>query len=124
MKFTGPERSKFAGALRLLAIILIILIIAPDLAAVIDVIATVSFLGADLFLLCFIVGLRMLPWWFIWEWFEGLLHRLDPYFFIPTARHAKACPAIIAHVIPGFLPLIFAYGVFLALMGRGPQPHG
>jgi hypothetical protein len=123
MRLRGPELGKFARTLGLLAIVWIILIIAPDIAVFMDVVVTLSFLGADLFLMGFIVGLCMLPWGVISEWFEGLLHRLDPYFFVPTANQARACPAIIANVIPGFLSLVLAYGTFQALMGRGTRPH-
>jgi len=89
--------------LRVFAIALIVLIAGPEIGIGIELFAVLDIMGAELFVLSFAVGIRMLP---IWGYFE-IAHRkilvFDPYFFVPTLRHLRECPGLVAHALPGFM---------------------
>ncbi len=94
--------------LRILAIILIILIAGPEAGLGAEAIAALDALGAEIFLTSLIIGLRMLPIWFIFGWLRRLLERIDPYFFVPSARQIRDCPPIACHALPCFIPICLA----------------
>jgi len=94
--------------LRILAMILIILIAGPEAGLGAEAIATLDALGAELFLTSLIIGLRMLPIWFIFGWLRKLLERADPYFFVPSTQQVRDCPPIVCHALPCFIPICLA----------------
>ncbi len=98
--------------LRILAIILIILIAGPEAGLGAEALATLDAMGAELFLTSLIIGLRMLPIWFVFSWLKRLLERADPYFFVPTARQIRDCPPIACHALPCFVPLCLAFALW------------
>ena len=108
-----PIRSQTRNRLlRILAMILIILIAGPEAGLGAEAIAALDALGADLFLTSLVVGLRMLPIWFVFGWLRSLLERVDPYFFVPSARQVRDCPPIACHALPYFIPLCLAVAVW------------
>ena len=100
------------GLLRILAIILIILIAGPEAGLGAEALATLDAMGAELFLTSLIIGLRMLPIWFVFSWLKRLLERADPYFFVPTARQVRDCPPIACHALPCFVPLCLVFSLW------------
>ena len=108
-----PMRPKTRNRLlRILAIILIILIAGPEAGLGAKALATLDAMGAELFLTSLIIGLRMLPIWFVFSWLKRLLERADPYFFVPTARQIRDCPPIACHALPYFVPLCLAFALW------------
>ncbi len=91
------------GTLRLAAIILIILIAGPEVGIAIDLTILLDLVGSELFLLSFIVGIRMIPWRFAADCVLAFLYRVDRYFFIPSAQQVRQCPPIAMHAVPGLV---------------------
>jgi len=100
--------------LRFLAIILIILIAGPEAGLGVEAFAALDALGAELFLTSLIVGLRMLPIWFIFDRLNKLIERLDPYFFVPSVRQIRDCPPIAVHALPFFVFIVIAVALWEA----------
>ena len=92
--------------LRFLAIILIVLAAGPEIGLGVEAFAALDAMGAELFLTSLIIGLRMLPIWFIFHRLAKFLERVDPYFFVPSVRQVRNCPPIVVHALPGFIPIV------------------
>jgi hypothetical protein len=108
-----PIESKTRNrVLRILALILIVLIAGPEAGLGAEAFATLDALGAELFLASLILGLRMLPMWFIFERLKSILERVDPYFFVPSARQVRDCPPIACHALPCFVPICLAVALW------------
>ena len=101
--------------LRMLAAVLIILIAGPEIGLGMEAFAALDAMGAELFITSLIVGLRMLPIWFIFTWLRKLLERVDPYFFVPSPGQIRECPPIAAHSIPFFVPICLAVALWGAV---------
>ena len=65
-------------------------------------------LGAELFLICFAVGLRLYARMIVYS-FRAVMERLDPYFFVPSRHQIVECPSITVHAIPGYIGLYLLY---------------
>ena len=97
--------------LRILAVLLIVIVAGPEIGFSMELFALLDALGAELFLLCFSVGIHLYIKMFI-ESVRGFgnavrafIERLDPYFFIPSRRQIVDCPGISIHAIPGYISL-------------------
>ena len=104
--------------LRVLAILLVAIMAGAEIGIGMELAAMLDVLGAEMFLFTFIVGVRMLPIWIIFDRLAGLLQRVDSYFFVPSAKQVAHCPGIVMHALPGFMP------VCLAIVLRGVMPTG
>jgi putative effector of murein hydrolase LrgA (UPF0299 family) len=103
--------------LRLIAILLIVLIAGPEIGIALDLTILLDIVGAELFLLSFIVGIRMMPWRFIVDRVVTFLYRIDPYFFIPSARQIRQCPPIAVHAVPCFVALCLVMALWGTVRG-------
>ena len=74
----------------------------------VELFALLDILGAELFLMCFAVGLSLYARMIIYS-FRALIERLDPYFFIPSRHQIVECPGIPVHAIPGYIGLYLLY---------------
>ena len=107
VRYLPMESKTRKGVLRTLALILIVLIAGPEAGLGAEAIATLDVLGAELFLASLIMGLRMLPVWFIPGRLKAALENVDPYFFVPSARQIGECPPIVCHALPCLVPVCF-----------------
>jgi hypothetical protein len=103
MNLSRLKRLLKNGAFRLAAVMLIVLIAGPEVGIALDLTIVLDVVGAELFLLSFLVGLRMVPWWFVFDRVAAFLYRIDPYFFVPGMRQVRQCPPLAVHVVPGFV---------------------
>ncbi len=97
--------------LRILAVLLIVVVTGQEIGISMEMFALLDGLGAELFLLCFSVGIRL----YIKMFFDSartfrnavraFIERLDPYFFIPSRHQFVECPSISVHAIPGYISL-------------------
>ena len=99
MSFRNPRKRK---AYSTIVFIACLLIAGPELGLGLELIALVDLLGVELILFCFAA-----PLWFYWYGIQSWLTKLDPYYFVPSPRQVLASPGILAHAIPGYLPLLF-----------------
>ena len=97
-----------SGGFLFLAIVLIVLIAGPEFGVAVDLTVMLDVLGSELFLMSFVVGIRMLPWQYLLNRLEKLVGRVDPYFFLPSRRQLAQCPPLVAHALPLCVPLCLA----------------
>ena len=92
--------------LRISAVLLIVTITAaPEMIGFgVVLFALLDVLGAELFLLCFAVGVRLYVRVLI-DAFRTFIERVDPYFFVPSRYQILDCPGISMHAIPGYISL-------------------
>lgn len=83
------------------------LVINPELMALA---VFIDAIGLEMFLMLLEVQLIAVFGYYFNTWLKPLflpiyhkLQRVDPYFFIPTYRHVKSCPALLCHAVPGFM---------------------
>ncbi len=96
---------------RILAVLLIVVVAGHEIGISMEMFALLDGLGAELFLLCFLVGIRL----YVKMFFDSartfrnavraFIERLDPYFFIPSRHQIVECPGISVHAIPGYISL-------------------
>ncbi len=95
----------------ILAVLLIVVVAGHEIGISMEMFALLDGLGAELFLLCFLVGIRL----YVKMFFDSartfrnavraFIERLDPYFFIPSRHQIVECPGISVHTIPGYVSL-------------------
>ncbi len=98
--------------LRGLAILLIVLVAGPEFGLAIESLAVLNVLGAELFFVSLLLGVRSLPLAAALVPLRGWVERWDPYFFIPSWTQVRACPALCCHAIPGLVTAYLSLLVF------------
>jgi hypothetical protein len=99
LKFGNSGKQKFYSTVVLIALILVA---GPELGLGLEVIALIDLFGLELLILCFTA-----PLWSFWYVVQAWLSKVDPYYFIPSAKQVSASPGLLAHAIPGYLPMLF-----------------
>jgi hypothetical protein len=97
--FENSGKRKISSAL---VVIACLLVAGPELGFGLELIALVDLFGIELILFCFAA-----PLWFYYFEFQSWLYKFDPYYFVPSTRQALSTPGILAHAIPGYMPLLF-----------------
>ena len=69
-----------------------------------ELVLLVDLFGVELFLISFLA-----PIWFYWHQVESMLANFDRFFFLAAPQQICSRPALIAHAIPGYLPLLFGF---------------
>ena len=103
----NPPKTKLL--IRIVAPILILAIVGPELGIGLEFIAVIDLMGAGLFLTSVCIGLK----WYLKTLVSSAvraLQKLDPFFFIPKMGQITECPAILSHSVPLFVPLVL-FGV-------------
>jgi hypothetical protein len=94
-----------------LAITFLCLAIAgPEFGVGLELIVLVDAFGLELILLTLTGSL-----WNYWYYAKSKLEEIDPYFFISTPKNILRCPALLAHVIPGYMSLFMFVLAFTAV---------
>lgn len=93
---------------KITAILLVLAFAGPEMGLGLEAFALLEILGAELFFLSFIVGLRMLPISILTLPLRQLVEKHNPNFFVPTVRQIRSCPGIISHPMPGLVSVYFA----------------
>ena len=101
---------------------LILLAAGPEIGIALELIGLIDAAGVGLVLMFSFAGLT---WRFrvITSRFSLTLRRIDPYFFVASPAQARACPAILTHAVPLFIPFYLvsfvgteiAYGLLLGV---------
>lgn len=97
--------------LKIVAVLVIILLAGPEFGVGLELLAILDVMGAELFLLSFVIGFRALPIWGVFRLVIDAFEKIDPYFFIPSGMQIRSCPGMVAHALPGF---VCAYLVLLS----------
>ena len=89
--------------------LLILVIAGPEFGMGLELVAIVDLLGAELFLLSLLLGLRLVSRLYVLDPALRFLERVDPYFFVPTQWQIRTCWGTVAHVMPGFVATYVAW---------------
>jgi hypothetical protein len=102
----APEKRNFI--LRIAAILLVVAIAGPEMGLGLEAFAVLEIMGAELFFLSFIVGIRLIPISVVTVSLRRWVENHDPNFFVPTISQIKSCPGVIYHAMPGLVSVYFA----------------
>ena len=86
----------------MIILVVCLLVAGPELGLAIELIALVNLFGLELILFCLAA-----PFWFHFYGFRLWLYKIDPYYFVPSMKQVSVTPGILAHAIPGYMPLLF-----------------
>ncbi len=101
--------------LRIAAVFIILVLAGPEIGIGVELLAITELLGAELFVVSFLAGFRLLLDTHVLTPVRRLLERIDPFFFIPTTNQIALVPGMVAHVVPGLVVTYIGWLVFVSV---------